>query len=167
MNRTRQGQKFVVDINMLTATCTFFCTRSNVHTCNFLCYPKTLRAIISKNFISVYDTSLVKYRMYNKMYTRTKMLSKGVYKIFYIWPLVKNSEKYRGNKPVNNNILWFYCLDNVARHPVYLKARIHLGRRDFLSIYVTTHIKCVFGPGTRKKQYVKKKCMLLFYFIQF
>jgi len=38
---------------------------------NFRCYPKKFKAIIGKNFIYVYDTSLVKYRIYNKMYTRT------------------------------------------------------------------------------------------------
>jgi len=34
---------------------------------NCLCYPETFRAIIEiKNFISVNDTSLVRYHVYNK-----------------------------------------------------------------------------------------------------
>jgi len=77
----RSGKKIIVDINRLTATCTFFCTRSHVYTCTrqFLCYPKKFRVIIGKNFISVHNTSLVKCRVYNKQYTRTRMVSKGVY----------------------------------------------------------------------------------------
>jgi len=72
-----------------------------------LCCPKKFRAIISKNFISVHgDTSLVKYRVNNKMYTGTRMISTGVYKNLYIPSLVKSPDKYRGSPPVNNNILF-------------------------------------------------------------
>jgi len=36
----------------------------------FHCDSKKLWNYIGKNFISIHDTSLVKYRVYNKMYTR-------------------------------------------------------------------------------------------------
>jgi len=66
---------------------------------DFVCYPKKFRATISKNLIFqlVHDTGLVKYRVYNKMYTRTRMVSIGVYKNLHIQPLVKSPEKYRGS----------------------------------------------------------------------
>jgi len=62
---------------------------------NFLC--KKFRTIISKNFISVHNTILVKYRVYNKMYTKTRMVSTGVYKNLYIRPLIKSPKKRRGS----------------------------------------------------------------------
>jgi len=36
---------------------------------------KSLELYLAKNFISVHDTSLVKYRVYNEMYARTRMVS--------------------------------------------------------------------------------------------
>jgi len=58
---------------------------------------KNFRAIIGKNLMSVHDTSLVKYRVYNKMYTRTRTVSTVVYKNLYIRSLVESPEKYRGS----------------------------------------------------------------------
>jgi len=69
---------------------------------NCLCYSKKFRTIIGKNFIAIHDTSLVKNHVYDQMYTRTRTVRKGVYKIR---PLVKSPGKYRGSQPVNNNIL--------------------------------------------------------------
>jgi len=46
---------------------------------------KKFTAIIGKYFISVHDTGLVQYRVYNKTYTGTRMAStKGVHKYLYI-----------------------------------------------------------------------------------
>jgi len=36
------------------------------------------------------------------LYTRMRMVSKGVYKYLSIQPLVKSSAKYRGNQPDDN-----------------------------------------------------------------
>jgi len=37
---------------------------------------KKFRSIFGKNFISVHDSSLIKYRVYNEMYARTRMVNK-------------------------------------------------------------------------------------------
>jgi len=52
--------------------------------------------IIGENFVSVHDTSSVKYRVYNETYTRTKTVSTGV----YIQRLVKSPGKYHVNQLV-------------------------------------------------------------------
>jgi len=135
--------------------------------------------MIGRNLISVHDTSLVKYRVYNKMCARTRMVNKGVYKKPYVWAVAKSPEKYSGSQPVNNSKLWFYCLDDAVHlivvwiyphahvqctsYCLFRYPCIHLGRRDFSSLHVTTYILCVFGLGTRKKQYVKTK-ILCYYF---
>jgi len=58
-----------------------------------------------QNFIFILDTMLVKYCVYNKMYTKTSMVSTDVDKNLYLRLLVKNREKYCGSQPINNNIL--------------------------------------------------------------
>jgi len=141
---------------------------------NFLRYPKKLRAIIGKDFIiSAHDTSLVKYRVYNRMY-----------KNVYTRPLVDDSpEKYRGSQPVNNNFLWFYCSEAAAHRPNactrkrFKRIRTRTYKRDYMcscvyfsddadfsSLYVTTDVLCVrilLRPGTPDEQYVKKRISII------
>jgi len=127
-----------------------------------ICYPKKFRAIIGRNYISVHDTGSVKYRVYSiKCTPEQERVSTGVYENLYIQPLVRSPEKHRDSRPVNwkmncdviTRICWrFKCIRACtykARLTVYLDSRVHLGRRDFSSLYVTTHILCVFGLGKK------------------
>jgi len=121
----------------MVVTCTFVheVMSTLVHQ-HFLCYPKKFKAffltedramqnakkfkaITGKMFISIQDISSVKYRVYNKTCTRTRTVITGVYKNLCIRPLVKSPEKYHSSRPVNNNVLWFYCLDDDVLNAPY------------------------------------------------
>jgi len=55
-------------------------------------------------FVSVHDTSLVRHRVYDEMYTGTRTVSKGAYENLYTRAPVKSPEKYRDSRTVNNDI---------------------------------------------------------------
>jgi len=117
VNRNRPGKKLSLILTGWMSRVHFFRTRSNVHIRhdNCSCYPKKFIAIIGKNFVSVPDTGLARYRVYNQTYTRTRMTSKRC--VRELRPLVKSPEKYRGSGRLNYNVLWFYCLDDVVFRP--------------------------------------------------
>jgi len=94
----RPGKKNIVDITgWLPRVYIFFFVHEVMSILvykNCICHPKKIIIIISRNIISVRDTSLVKYRVYNKMYTKTRLVIKGVHTNLFIRSLVKNTEKH-------------------------------------------------------------------------